>query len=326
MFSLPALRCVRDSCPDAYIASVARLSAAELLKCTGLVDEVFVRKSGFNLAKIKLIKDLASHRFDLALVFSQSAESTLLSVLCGAPRRIGFINTSLGALLTRQVYFSHPPSTENNLRLISEAGLNITCKSYAKLLIPSVKMMKQANALLKRNGIGPDDKLIAICPGTSGRRSVKEWTNEGFADIAAYFSDIGYRIVVIGSSPEDEIVSRCPSIIDLGGKTDLGEVLWTLYRAVAVVAVDSGLLHLAAAAGTMVVGLYGPSNPNATGPQGDGHVVIRSGEECSPCMRTECNFNRKCMTNIDSYRVIEAVENILPQPEIEVKNLRFAQS
>jgi len=310
-FSLPALKCIRDSYPDAHITSVARPSGKELLECTGLVDEVLSRRGGFNSQKLGLINRLASEKYDLAIMFSQSAECALLAYLARIPKRIGFMNTSLGFLLTQKVSFQHPPSTENNLRLIEAAGCKITQGDYFGLLKPTVAQNERAEVILQSYGVNLNDKIISFSPGTSGRRRVKEWTDQGFAEVARYFAKKGYKIIILGTVSACNIVEECAEIIDLSGKTNLGEALAILAKSETLVAVDSGILHLCAATGRRVVGLYGPSNPKITGPQGDGHVVLTSNEDCSPCMQTECKYDRKCMTNIDSNAVIAAVESIV---------------
>ena len=76
-------------------------------------------------------------------------------------------------------------------------------------------------------------------------------------------------------------------------------------------AVDSGVLHLCAAAGGRVVGLYGPSNPLVTGPQGPGHEVVSLELDCSPCVRTDCKLGRRCMAELRPERVIAAVDRVL---------------
>ena len=84
-----------------------------------------------------------------------------------------------------------------------------------------------------------------------------------------------------------------------------------LDRADLFIGVDSGALHVAAALGTQVVGLYGPSDPNITGPQGLGHLVVRHPVDCSPCFRRTCSIGRVCMINIEADAVIEAAERAL---------------
>ena len=319
-FSLPALKCVRDGFPGARITSVVRPPAKELLECTGLADEVLVRSGGLNLRKIRLARELACRGFDLAVVFSQSAECALLAYLTRAPRRIGFVNTSFGWLLSERVAFRHPPSTENNLRLIEAAGCAITKMDYVGLLKPSPAMIERGERVLAENGIGRDDRTIAFAPGTSGRRRLKEWTDCGFADVARHIVSKGLKVIVLGTVPATGIVQERPEILDLSGRTNLGDAVGILARCEALVAVDSGILHLCAALGKPVVGLYGPSAPAVTGPQGEGHVILISGAECSPCDQGECRFSRKCMTDIDPNDVAAAVDTVLDKERAETQS------
>jgi ADP-heptose:LPS heptosyltransferase len=209
------------------------------------------------------------------------------------------------------VDFHHPPSTENNLRLVEAVGCRITTRSYAGLLRPTAAQAERAEKIMSLHGVGAGDRIVALAPGTSGRRSVKEWTDEGFAEVGRHLADMGFRVLVLGTVPAYSIVKEYGQIIDLSGKTDLGEAVAVLARCELLVSVDSGILHLAAAAGTRVVGLYGPSDPTITGPQGEGHVVLTAGVECSPCVRTECKYERQCMTNLNSAKVIAAAEQAL---------------
>lgn len=310
-FSLPALKCIRDSYPEAHITSVVRPALAELLEASGLVHEVLRRSSGLNAAKLRLVRCLITSNFDMAVVFSQSAECALLARLSRAKTRIGFDDTSLGWLLTKRVPFVHPPSTANNLRLVEACGCRITRQDYVGLLKPISSKIEETKALLASYGVGENDKIIALSPGTSGRRRLKEWTDEGFATVARHVISRGLRAVVLGAAPVPKIVEECPQIIDLCGKTTLAEAVAILSRCETLVAVDSGILHLAAALGKRVIGLYGPSDPGVTGPQGTGHIVLTAGVECSPCSQEGCKNQRQCMTNIDPGWVIKAVDTVL---------------
>lgn len=312
-FSLPALKCLRDSFPDATITSVVRPGIPELIDGTGLVDGVLARGGGLDGAKIGLARELAADRPDLAVLFSQSAECSLLAYLSRAQRRVGFVGTTLGFLLTDRTPFQHPPSTANNLRLVEACGGRITQTDYVGLLRPAPRHVESVSAKLIASGVSADDRIVAMSPGTSGRRRIKEWTDEGFAEVARHLLKRGVRVVVVGSVPASGIRDLCPDIVDLSGATSLGEAVALLSRCEALLAVDSGILHLAAAAGTRVVGLYGPSNPKVTGPQGDNHIVLTSGADCSPCDLAGCKYGRKCMTDLDSGVVIAALGQMLAQ-------------
>ena len=68
-------------------------------------------------------------------------------------------------------------------------------------------------------------------------------------------------------------------------------------------------MHLAAAAGTPVIALFGPTDPARTGPYGSGHAVIRAELSCSPCFLKKCQ-TKKCMEDISPGQVFAAVEKI----------------
>ena len=326
-FSLPALKCIRDSFPDSHITSVVRPGMKEILQSTGIPDDILSRQRGLNIDKLALARTIASGRYDLAVVFSQSATCAALAYFSRAPRRVGFNDTSLGFLLTSRVEFHHPPSTENNLRLVQSIGCGVTCRDYSGLLRATPEQTERANGVLEAHGVGPGEPIAALSPGTSGRRGVKEWTDEGFAAVGRYLDQRGIRPIILGTQPAYSIVKEYDSILDLSGKTDLGEAVAILAKSGVLIAVDSGILHLGAAVETPVVGLYGSSNPAITGPQGDGHIVLTSGADCSPCVRTECSLGRKCMVDLTPASVISAIDTILarsaPSPD-DARNGRSA--
>lgn len=311
MFSLPALRSIRDTYPDAHITSVVRPSLKELLEASGLIDSMVTRNAGLNLDRVRLIRSLAALKPDVAVVFSQSVSCALMAYLSGAPKRIGFECTSMGFLLSTRVPFLHPPSTANNLKLVEAVGAKISCREYSGLLRVTDDQIKRGNAALQKLGVGPDELVVALAPATSSNRSVKEWTDEGFVEVGKYLAERGYRPVMMGAADQSSIIQEYDYILDMRGRTNLGEATGILQRSELLVAVDSGLLHLCAAIGTPVVGLYGSSNPAITGPQGESHIVLTSGADCSPCVKTSCSFGRKCMLDITPRAVIDAVESVL---------------
>ena len=97
----------------------------------------------------------------------------------------------------------------------------------------------------------------------------------------------------------------------LDGKTDL-QTLAAIYRRTQVlVTTDSGPMHLAAAVGTSVIALFGPTAPWRTGPYGQNHTVLRAGITCSPCFKKQCLTTeyeeRACMKRLSVDEVARAV-------------------
>jgi hypothetical protein len=178
-----------------------------------------------------------------------------------------------------------------NLEIIDKFYYIIKPKIYRNILV---------KRLTKMSGITKDD--------------LKKGNNFDFV-INKFLSWLGneeYLLCTWGTDDMSEIIEQASQpVIDLCGKTDLPTLLGVLGRAELLIGVDSGVLHMAAAVGTKVVGLYGMSDPKATGPQGEGHEVIRADLDCSPCQLSECKLEKKCMTDISSDQVIAAGDSVL---------------
>jgi ADP-heptose:LPS heptosyltransferase len=125
----------------------------------------------------------------------------------------------------------------------------------------------------------------------------------------------GFQVVITGSPGDGElvrdIVSRTNApVLNLAGRTTLPELAALLQKACLAVTTDTGPMHLAAALGTPVAALFGPTAPWRTGPFGAGHEVVRLALPCSPCFRRECPEPR-CLTDLPPAAVQAAVEKIL---------------
>lgn len=313
VFSIPALISYRKSFPDAFIVSIVRPAFAEILIQSGLVDRVLSRNSGISKRSFDLIKQLRMIKPDVAVSFSQSASCAIFSYLSGANIRVGFHNTTLGFLLNKRIDMQHPPSVENNIRLVQSMGCKIIEKDYFSTVRISEQATQDANNLLQQYGINQSDKTIILSPATSSRRTIKEWDNSKFAEVGKWLIENDIKPVILGNVPSTEIKNMNNDILDLSGKTTILQAAAIIKKSLAVVSVDSGLLHLSEAVGTNVVGLYGPSNHTKTGPIGAKSKVVRAEIDCSPCMKKKCKINRECMKQISSEQVIDALKSILDE-------------
>ena len=144
----------------------------------------------------------------------------------------------------------------------------------------------------------------------------KLWEDEKFALLGDRIQmELGATVVLTGGNAEPlEKIRKLmkTKALNLGGKTSLRELAALYKRAKIVVTTDSGPMHLAAAVGTPVVALFGPTDPVRTGPYGPGHRVIRTGISCSPCLRKYCPHPR-CMTEITVEEVFKAVRKKLEE-------------
>jgi heptosyltransferase I len=172
----------------------------------------------------------------------------------------------------------------------------------------------KAHRLLEAGGWRENELLVAIHPMTLW--PTKLWENERFGQVADQLVEKGFRVAFTGGPGDrqaiDAICARMTHpAIRLEGRTSL-KTLAAIHRLASVVlSTDTGPMHIAAAVGTPVVALFGPTAPWRTGPYGREHTVLRVGLDCSPCFRRRCLTARyeemACMRRLTVDQVVEAV-------------------
>ncbi len=160
------------------------------------------------------------------------------------------------------------------------------------------------------------ESLISLCPG--GSSPVKRWGMEKFADLARLLLHEGYEVVCVGSTADAEIVQAVGGNANIPvfvGKS-VAPIAHLLGASRAVVTNDSGLMHLAEAAGSPVVALFGPTSPSlGFSPLRKESKVVTLNLDCSPCSyhgNRPCKLHtRRCMEEIQPWTVLSAVESIV---------------
>lgn len=249
---------------------------------------------------------------DLAVLFSTSFGMSVLARATGAPVRIGFDDPRSRMFITHSVPRTKPPSLQNNLRLIEALGYPVVKRDYAGLIHPGPAEREQAELVLKSVGIGPEEPFAVLSPSTSGRREIKCWSDEGFVHVADSIArEFGIKSIVVGTSNGCHICDMTGNAVDLVGKTSLAALSAVLERASVFVGVDSGVMHLASAMRTPVVALFGPSDPEKTGPQGGAHRIVYADAPCRPCLKSTCDNNSRCMEEITPDMVLSATYSLI---------------
>ena len=185
---------------------------------------------------------------------------------------------------------------------------------------------KWPDEFLKRNGISDSDILVGIVPGggTSWGESAfrKHWPKEKFTYVADKLTSIDkYKIILFGSEKEvnicNFIADRMKSrVINLCGRTNLGQFAAILQGCKLLITNDGGPLHMASALGVKTVSIFGPVDERVYGPYPPSkeHMIITGNVECRPCYK---NFryplcqDRVCLDSIEPSTVLEAVRSTL---------------
>jgi heptosyltransferase-1 len=256
--ALPAVSTLRASFPRAEIAWVIDPKWAPLVVGNPAVDRVlpFDRR---DLASARAsVTTLRAHGFDLAIDFQGLIKSAFLASVSGCRRRIGFhwkeVRERPAALLyTDRVHTQARHVAEKNIELAVAAGASTLDRST---------YLPQGSP----EGLLPAKPFVLACP-LAGWVS-KQWP-------IAYFRELARKVpLVVNGAPANEAELRQieGAHVHLSGIEGL---LDATRRAAAVVGVDSGPLHIAAAMGKPGVAIFGPTDPERNGPLGTSIRVLR---------------------------------------------------
>jgi lipopolysaccharide heptosyltransferase II len=162
--------------------------------------------------------------------------------------------------------------------------------------------------------IGGIERYALLFPGTNW--PTKRWPVENFAALVQPVEQrFGLKCVVAGSLGERESADRVSGAINLAGKTTLRQTTALIERASLVITNDSGPMHIAAALRRPMVALFGPTNPDRTGPYGCDESVLRLDIPCSPCYSRKCS-HQSCLKWLKVDEVIRAAERAMGAPQI----------
>ena len=262
--ALPAVAGLKQSMPGSRVTWAIETKWAPLLAGNPYVDRVvhFDRRSLGGLAA--LWRGLRSERYDFAVDFQGLIKSALVARAARAGAIIGFhpsqIRERAAALFySKRIATSAAHVVDQNLELAGAAGASAMLRVFP---------LPEGRA----EGDLPAGEFVLASP-QAGWQS-KQWPTENYAALAvALQRDLGIPLVL--NLPPNSRVPECAGA--LVHRSSIEGLIHATRRASAVVGVDSGPLHLAAALGKPGVAIFGPTDPARTGPYGDSLTVLRSG-------------------------------------------------
>jgi heptosyltransferase-1 len=252
----------------------------------GTRDEVFARVEGLR----------AFARSGTSIDFQGLLKSAILGWVGGATRRYGFAREAIrerAALL----FINSPVSVDRSLHVIE---WNMQLARAVAAGVPATPPAPDYSGFVAdAPGLRPYRRRVVFLPG-AGRPS-KMWPVESFRDLARRLSSRRERPLLVWG-PGEEARARAiaeSGQADVAPRTDLRELAYLLREALLVVGGDTGPLHLAAAVGAPVIGLYGPTNPARNGPHG----------QLSRCLESFSTTARMDSIGVDE--VMRRIEEIL---------------
>lgn len=322
IFTLPAVQELKKMHPAAHLTILAKAGLGAFWEMVPEVDEVvsYDLRGGLKDCgkKWRLIRSLRRKGFDLAVIFPRSFESALWMWLAGIPHRWGYREEARSLFLTRHPKsrrgYRHTHRVDYYYHLLDNAGSDAPAP-LARLGVPAYLTDWGRSFLEKETGGYNHEFLVGLHPRAS-HGPAKCWPLEYYARLAELLS--GQRktaVLVFGKEHEKEMAQTVvraggSGVFNLAGKTNLKQLAAVVKLCHGFVANDTGPLHLAAALGVPVIGLFGSSDPAATAPRGRYARVSYKNVPCSPCLKRFCPTDFKCMTSITPEEILSLIEEI----------------
>ena len=329
--STPVIRALRDAYPDSYIAFMVRPYAREILEGNSNLNKVIIYdKYGIHkgfFSTIFFALRMRKERFDMAIILHPTNRAHIVAFVADIPNRIGF-NRKMAFLLTEAIddkkFLGQAHELEYTLEALKSIGINVSNKN---LYVPVKKRSQDSIASkLSERGVGNSDSVVGIHPGASC--SSKRWPVERFASLIDKINSNYNVCVVLIAGPEEqaqvaELKERLRSkVADLCGKTTVGELVALLKRCILFISNDSGPVHIATAAGTPNITIFGRKQPGLSprrwGPTGKNDIVLHRDVGCEVCLAHNCRNGFKCLKAITIDEVFNAVEKILRMIDVNV--------
>ncbi|MFN0070067.1 MAG: glycosyltransferase family 9 protein [Chloroflexota bacterium] len=338
----PALRALRNGCPDAFLSALVTPSSASLLQESDIVDEVIpFDKFAFDRKRdayrglpraLDLARQLRDRKVDTLVLFHHlatgwgRAKYAALALASGAPERVGLDNGT-GWFLTRR-------ATDRGFGVRHEVDywLDVAALVGGRNTHPYPELVLRAEhtdwARQRWAGLGMSRPAAVIHPGSGTFSTARRWPVERFAEVARRLrAELGLDIVALaGPAPAERdlaealqaAVDSAQVVADVPSPRHLAAFL---QHAAVVIGNDSGVLHLASVVKRPIVAVFGPTNDRAWGPYPPDiprHQVVRETLACRPCVHRAFSFGtpegcpaRTCLQLIRPDAVIQAVYRAL---------------
>ncbi|KRT73708.1 MAG: lipopolysaccharide heptosyltransferase III, heptosyltransferase III [Deltaproteobacteria bacterium CSP1-8] len=334
LLTAPVFRALRETFPGARICALVHSGTQDVLEGNPDIDEVLVFDRGVKnlpfprqvVREGKFARGIRERGFDLAIDLTGGDRAAILSYLSGARYRIGWRDRK-GFAGKRWMYTNlHSPDQNchmvaQNLSVVRSVG--ITTRNAAVTFPVSAKDRERAKEILREySGNG---RIVHVHP--TSRWMFKCWKDEYVAEVIRRLVDRGVT-VLLTTSPAPREVERggrikvllgdAPGVVDLRGRVTLRQLGALSEISDLFLGVDSAPMHIAAAVGTPVVALFGPSGVHNWGPwdnesareAGESlrmpyarrrgnqvfgiHTAVQRDWDCVPCGESGCESTKWC--------------------------------
>jgi heptosyltransferase-3 len=321
LLSTVVLENLRCAFPSATIDFLTESASRDVLSGNPMIDDLVVFSPKKDSA-VGLIAAVRRRKYDLVIDLFANPRSAIVTALSGARYRVGFpfgwrkyCYNILAPARGGEVH-----NTEFNLEALQVIGVPIVGANIRFLLDPAAEEF--AESFFRNEGLD-SAKVVAMNPG--GGWYTKRWPIPKFAQLGDVLArELGVGVLIVWGPGELEDANRLQSLMRERSLiipfTNLKQLASVLKRVSLFVTNDSGPMHIAAAVGTPVLAIFGPTNPKLQGPVGEQHVVVRNENLiCLGCNYTRCPIGIPCMEQLSVEEVMEGVREVMRKNDLALR-------
>jgi heptosyltransferase III len=326
LLTTPLIASLRRAWPDAVIDTLVFADTAGILEGNPDINTLVTMPGKRTLAQSLALAAKLWRGYDLA-ISTQSGDRPIFFAFVAGRRRVALVDQTLSGTIKQRlldrslVYVPGVHRVEEMLRLADVLGI----ERGPQLVAPRARGSDAA----------PTGDYAVIHAAPMFR--YKQWTAQGWRDLAAVLASRGMTVVATGGQSPDERayldgVWSGSAVTRLDGKLDWAQLSGLLAKARVFIGPDTSVTHLAAATGAPTIALYGPTDPRLWGPfpagglnpmwaatgkiQQRGNVsLVQNAFPCTPCQLEGCERKldsySACLDELTSGQVIEAVDQAL---------------
>jgi lipopolysaccharide heptosyltransferase II len=289
---------------------------------------------------MKLARQLRQRHFDLALVLDRSPMLTLLPWLANVPRRVGPDSLGRGFSLTDRVPVS---TSRTQLQHQADIYLDLARALHLSIDHPHMRFVPTEAERAEISGLTPPPGQaqgtvptgrVAVFPGGGSNPGMeltaKRWSLDGYREIVRRLvQDLHMQVLLIGGKEDFELNESLltpldvppGSVLNLAGQTQFGQTAAHLESCALFIGNDSSPMHLAAAVGTPIIAIFGPTSPQEYGPyplDDPTHITIWHHPTGQPCFflgKMQTCEHCSCMSSVTVDNVWHAVQRLVPHSE-----------
>jgi lipopolysaccharide heptosyltransferase I len=322
--AIPVAAALRRAFPAARIDWLVSGKHREILDLVPSIDHRIAIQdrtgAGGGASFLSAIRAIRHNRYDVAIDLQGLIKSAIIARLSGASRVVGFNSKYAREPLARLFYTDvHDPGGEGmyaptetrhvvdiNLGLLASLGITAGVPEFPLDSVPS----RAAQAMAEAAG----GRYALLNPGAAWPN--KRWPPPRLAALASALRDRQNLASVILWGPGEvelaqEVVAMAGGAAILSPQTAIADVVALARGAAVMVSGDTGPTHIAAAVGTPIVGIYGPTRPERNGPWVRQDETISRAETCQCHHLRQCKVEHMCLLDIQVEEVLAAVERRL---------------